>query len=1184
MLLVFTITEAAVGDALKGIWPVTDKGVMKSLNGTWSLKVVEGIDGKKAVPEEDDSWGEIPVPGCWESLLNADDTSDKAIRFCRPTYSFPDSLTGYYRTEFTVPTEWKDQRVCIRLDGVLRGYDLWINNKLVGSWELPYNTCIFDLTPYLTKKAFRGEQQQLAMRVYTRYPGYEFDCFDDWTPQGIFRDVTLFCVPKTHLSDLTVTTKTDGTVTIQTEVAGKTKNTQVCYEILDKQGRVVSTGEKIANPQLWTPETPYLYTLRVYVKEKGKVLQTFTQKIGLREVSIDGKVLKLNGQAVKLRGVTCHSTDPVTVKVVSEDLTLKDMKMMKEASVNYIRTSHYPREPRFFELADSLGFYVVCEVPFGSRGREHLKDEAFMDNLKTRTLATITRHKNHPSVVIWSLGNENPLTDMCVRIGEYAKQLDPLRPICYPQTNGTMTSIGFGRFPKVADIYAPHYPKTEQVQGLFQKSNRPVIFTEYLHSLGISFEDHYRQWETIEQTPCLAGGSIWEWVDQGMPFRGRRTDRYGFEERVFTTPTTGFDMQGNKGTDGLLYADRTPLPNYYEMQRNYAQAFVSLNHSPSPREEGVISVTNRYDFINLKDNITFQWTLTEDRDTVAQGAFSPDCAPHTSVPYTLALPILTPGRLAILNVETRNQKGWTLLRQSFKLQGTAKPTTPLAPWRGVGGEAPLVRVGRKVTLSEVMKVNKARIARYLQPIENKYVKAEIQQEGATVSYSLTPDTTAKHYIGEMGIAYLLPKEIDRVQWIGQGPFASYPARERANRYGFWAKHKDDLYFEGNHMGIDACWLSDKDGNGVLISGDSLKLNFEQTDRGIVVTVNAAVSGVCPKFGASPFGLWSNKMKPMSGSFQIFQTKAGDPLPHLFKAPTTVPEPFRPFYTQYDTYLMKWEDISAVKLPAPIFIVAGQSNADGRIPMSQLPDNIKEKGYQHCLWSYGSGDMQAASGTFEPYRPHVAKQLDEDRWGFDAVVYQLLEQSLRQPFYVIKQTMGGTAIDPRCERSTHGNYWSADPAFLSQTTSAGKGGKSLLKALTEQIDACIDQQLSRLPQGYEIRALLWHQGEGDKPQADSYHDNLQQVVAYIRQHLVEKTGNPRYTTLPVVCGNFAKNSRQGSAKVAAALNQLAQEDKNFHVVDASDLTLQRDQLHFDAKGAEMLGRRFYEKLVELGIII
>ncbi|MDD6517101.1 MAG: glycoside hydrolase family 2 TIM barrel-domain containing protein, partial [Prevotella sp.] len=582
--------QAALPDAFKDIYPPTDKKVMKSLNGTWHLKVIRGVNRDPRVPERDATWGTIPVPGCLEQY-----------GFSKARYSLPDSLTGYYRTSFTVPAEWKGQRVCIRLDGVLRGYDLWLNGQQVGTWEMPYNTCLFDLTPYLTKKAFKGEEQQLALHVYSRYKGFEFDCFDDWAPMGIFRDVTLFTVPDTHLADMTVTTRNTGEVNVATRVANATKNTKVDYEVLDDQGRVVTTSpnQKIASPKLWTAETPYLYTLRVNVRDKKGILQTFTQKIGLRELRIDeGKVLKLNGQPIKFRGVTCHATDPRTVKVIGDTLTLKDMRLMKAASINYIRTSHYPREPRFYELCDSLGFYVICEVPFGSRGAKHLSDTSYYSNLCARARATIYRHKNYPSVLIWSLGNENPFPKSCVRLGEYAKQLDTTRYICYPEKGCTFRAYNFKNFPTVADIYAPHYPTTGQVGGFYQHADRSVIFTEYLHTLGISFEDHDRQWEIIEKTPAIAGGSVWEWVDQGMPFKAERTNPYGYEERVFTSPHGGFEMNGNQGTDGLLYADRTPLPNYYELQHNYAQAAIT-----DTTFTGTLHVRNRYDFINLKDNV-----------------------------------------------------------------------------------------------------------------------------------------------------------------------------------------------------------------------------------------------------------------------------------------------------------------------------------------------------------------------------------------------------------------------------------------------------------------------------------------------------------------------------------------------------------------------------------------------------
>ena len=232
------------GDAFKGIWPVTDHSQIKSLNGQWQLKVVDGITNDKSVPLADATWGTIPVPGCWETY-----------GFSKPKYNYPDSLTGYYRTTFTIPREWKGQQVIIRLDGVLRGYDLWLNGQLIGTWESGYNTCLFDLTPYLSKRAFKGEEQQLSMRVYSQFKGYEFDCFDDWATMGIFRDVTIFPVPRTHLSDLTVTTKMNGEVMVKTKVANATNHTTTAYEIIDAQGRVVSTGGRIAKPQLWTAET-----------------------------------------------------------------------------------------------------------------------------------------------------------------------------------------------------------------------------------------------------------------------------------------------------------------------------------------------------------------------------------------------------------------------------------------------------------------------------------------------------------------------------------------------------------------------------------------------------------------------------------------------------------------------------------------------------------------------------------------------------------------------------------------------------------------------------------------------------------------------------------------------------------------------------------------------------------------
>lgn len=259
-------------------------------------------------------------------------------------------------------------------------------------------------------------------------------------------------------------------------------------------------------------------------------------------------------------------------------------------------------------------------------------------------------------------------------------------------------------------------------------------------------------------------------------------------------------------------------------------------------------------------------------------------------------------------------------------------------------------------------------------------------------------------------------------------------------------------------------------------------------------------------------------------------------------------------------------------PAVVILTAGQSNTDGRVSNEELSDYIKRDGYKYCQWSIGSG-VHSGNGQFEPFSPRIFSQSKPERWAYDAVVYYLLEQQLQRPFYVIKESLGGTAIDTLC-RSNSNMHWSADPAYLQRTAASDKGGLSLLKAFTENIGACIDNHLSKLPEGYDIKAMLWHQGESDRSQANHYYDNLKAVVAYVRAYLVNKTGQQKYAHLPFICGTFSKQSKQGSAKVVEAMLRLQHEDPDFHVVDVSDATLQKDQIHFDAAGAELLGKRMF----------
>lgn len=267
-------------------------------------------------------------------------------------------------------------------------------------------------------------------------------------------------------------------------------------------------------------------------------------------------------------------------------------------------------------------------------------------------------------------------------------------------------------------------------------------------------------------------------------------------------------------------------------------------------------------------------------------------------------------------------------------------------------------------------------------------------------------------------------------------------------------------------------------------------------------------------------------------------------------------------------------------PATVIITAGQSNTDGRVLNNLLPSYIQQNKYKHCYWSYGSaGRYVTGKGEFKLFWPEMVHPARPGRWAYDAVTYYWLDQSLKKNFYVIKWSLGGTAIDPGCP-STSGKYWTADPQWISHNTSTASSGKSLLLSFTEEISACIDNKLSKLPEGYDIKAFLWHQGESDRRKGKNYYENLKDVVSYVRNFLVKKTGDKKYKKLPFICGTVSQKNKQYSADVENAMYKLAKEDKNFYVIDMSKAELQRDQLHFTAPWAEYLGIEMYNKLVDL----
>ncbi len=267
----------------------------------------------------------------------------------------------------------------------------------------------------------------------------------------------------------------------------------------------------------------------------------------------------------------------------------------------------------------------------------------------------------------------------------------------------------------------------------------------------------------------------------------------------------------------------------------------------------------------------------------------------------------------------------------------------------------------------------------------------------------------------------------------------------------------------------------------------------------------------------------------------------------------------------------------------VILTAGQSNTAGRCDNANLPEYIKALGtaYQYCNWSYTNGGSRKSEseGVFRKFWPEREKR--GKQFAYDAIVYYWVEKALQRDFYVVKHAMGGTSIDPTC-KSSGDNHWSADPAWLAENASCNEeGGHSMLKAFVSNIGKSLDT----IGKGYDIKCMLWHQGESDRSGVgpDNYHDNLKAVVKYVRDYLVEKTGNKKYAKLPFICGTVPQNSKQYNKKVYDALMALQKEDPNFHVIETSPGSFVGDQLHFDSNCAERLGINIYNKMVELKLI-
>jgi beta-galactosidase len=701
----------------------------RSLNGDWKYHYAANHRGRVAnfwaADFDDSAWGTIPVPSNVE-MHGYGIPIYVNIRYPWPEpwnppevpADDPNNTVNHYRRTFTVPPDWAGRRVLITFDGVNSFFYLWVNGQKVGMGKDSRTPVEFDLTPYL-----KTGDNVIAVENFRWCDGSYLEDQDFWRLSGIFRDVYLWSPPNVHVRDFEVKTELDAAyrdaeLKVDLVVENVTKTAvpvRVRGELRDAAGQVVvrpavelsaapggetraTLSAAVRDPLKWTAETPNLYQLLLTLEDAsgGVTHEVIPVNVGFRQVEIRDGYLLVNGQRILIKGTNRHETDPDLGQAITIESMIKDIVVMKQHNINAVRTSHYPNQPVWYDLCDQYGLYLVDEANIESHGMGYGEKTlakvpewaaAHMD----RTVRMVERDKNHPSVIIWSLGNEAGDGPNFEATSAWIKQRDPSRPVHYERAEERPHT----------DIVCPMYARPERLRRYSEQTQtRPFILCEYSHAMGNSNGNLWLYWDLIYTRPHLQGGFIWDWVDQSLrqPVASklpRKFERASREDETFWAfggdygpPGTPSDQ--NFCDNGLVSPDRVPHPGLKELAHVYQYAHSKLV-DPKAR---VVEVKNWYDFLNLRDIAVLHWQLTGDGRVLQSGSLAaPDVAPRATARVTLPVKAFRaePGVEYFLDVSFRLKddhpwaaRGHEVAWDQFKL-----PDVAPAPALSIAKTAPL---------------------------------------------------------------------------------------------------------------------------------------------------------------------------------------------------------------------------------------------------------------------------------------------------------------------------------------------------------------------------------------------------------------------------------------------------------------------------------------------------------------
>jgi beta-galactosidase len=648
-----------------------------SLNGTWKFNWVQSPDDRPVEFYLDtydvSNWKDIQVPGNWEMQGYG------IPIYTNVQYPYPknppyipheDNPTGSYKRSFDLPDGWNGRRVYLHFEAGTAAMYVWVNGQKVGYSQVTKSPAEFDITPYVHQG-----KNHVAVEVYRWSDGSYLEDQDFWRLSGFERGIFLYSTDQVRIQDFFATPDLDAqykngslnvVATLKNYTASGLSNT-VELLLLDANGKTVfrtsksglvpangatdiTLNQKVAAPKLWSNETPHLYTLVLNLKNaQGQLMESTSCKTGFRKVEIKDGMLFVNGKYMMVRGVNIHEHNENTAHYVTRETLVKDIQTMKQHNINAVRMSHYPHSTLWYDLCDEYGLFLCDEANIESHdmGAEWQswfdkgKHPAYLPQWaaahKDRVVRMFERDKNHPSIIVWSMGNECGNGPVFYDIYKWLKQRDSSRMVQFEQAGENENT----------DIVCPMYPDIRSMKKYAANTDakRPYIMCEYSHAMGNSSGNFQEYFDVISTSKHMQGGFIWDWVDQGIKAKdanGRTYWGYGGD-----FGSQNYPNQENFCHNGLVFPDRTPHPGLKEVKKVYQDILFKAKDL----SQGMISIQSRFLYNDLKD-YAFRWEVTRNGEVVASSVVEGSQAGGSTKDWTLKLPKIAPkaGEEYLLNI------------------------------------------------------------------------------------------------------------------------------------------------------------------------------------------------------------------------------------------------------------------------------------------------------------------------------------------------------------------------------------------------------------------------------------------------------------------------------------------------------------------------------------------------------